>query len=375
MVHRNGTVRAADRFALIQALSEGVGDLHPAYFAMVMATGIVATACHLLGMTLLGLVLTWLNVAAFAVLWIATLARIVLYPARMLSDLLDHNRGVGFFTVVAGTCVLGSQFVQILDRPHQAVVLWVAGMALWALLVYTVFAGFTVKQNKPSLAEGINGGWLVAVVATQSVSILGGLLVPQFPVYREPILFLSLSLWAFGGMLYIWLIALIFYRYVFFHFSASDLMPPYWINMGAMAISTLAGTVLIAGAEQSRFLTELLPFLKGLTILFWATATWWIPMLVILGAWRHLYKRFKLAYDPLYWGAVFPLGMYTACTFQLAEVTELEFLLLIPRWFVFIALAAWSATFIGLTHRLFDRFVYPLVAGGLKHPVFKKWTP
>ena len=42
-----------------------------------------------------------------------------------------------------------------------------------------------------------------------------------------------------GGMLYIWMMSLIFYRYTFFPFSPGDLSPPYWINMGAMAISTL----------------------------------------------------------------------------------------------------------------------------------------
>ena len=32
-------------------------------------------------------------------------------------------------------------------------------------------------------------------------------------------------------------------------------------------------------------------------------------MLLILGIWRHVIRRFPLRYDPLYWGAVFPLGM------------------------------------------------------------------
>jgi Voltage-dependent anion channel len=72
--------------------------------------------------------------------------------------------------------------------------------------------------------------------------------------------------------------------------SPSDLAPPYWINMGAVAISTLAGTLLAAAAPLSPLVRELLPFIKGLTLLFWATATWWIPMLVILGAWRHVYQ-------------------------------------------------------------------------------------
>jgi tellurite resistance protein TehA-like permease len=58
-------------------------------------------------------------------------------------------------------------------------------------------------------------------------------------------------------------------------------------------------------------------------MLFWATATWWIPMLLTLGFWRHVYKRFPLRYDPLYWGAVFPLGMYSVSTKYLSLAFEI----------------------------------------------------
>jgi len=117
--------------------------------------------------------------------------------------------------------------------------------------------------------------------------------------------------------------------------------------MGAMAISTLAGSLLIKGTHGAPFLQSLLPFLKGFTIFYWVTGTWWIPMLVILAIWRHVYKRFPLKYDPLFWGAVFPLGMYTACTFRMADAMSLHFLDSVPNYFIYIALAAWSATFIG----------------------------
>ena len=152
-------------------------------------------------------------------------------------------------------------------------------------------------------------------------------------------------------MLYVWIIALIFYRYTFFSLDPRQLAPPYWINMGAMAISTLAGTILAENAANDPLLTTIRPFVVGLTLMFWATATWWIPLLLLLGVWRHVARHVSIAYDVVYWSAVFPLGMYTVCTHRLARVIEADFLNPIPRVTLVVALVAWAVTFLGLLHR------------------------
>ena len=230
----------------LAAGAEQVRTLSPAYFAMVMATGIVAIAAHLTGMFLVGRVLAVISLIAYVVLVAMTLTRIALFPRAVFEDLIDHQVGVGFFTLVAGTAVLGSQNVILFGMYRLGAGLWIVSCAMLFVIVYAVFAAFTVKQEKPTLAEGIHSGWLVAVVATQAVATLGAQIMQAFPGQIDKIAFVSRSaLWSSGGMLYIWMISLVFYRYTFFPLQPRDLKAHYWINMGAMAVSALGGAMLL----------------------------------------------------------------------------------------------------------------------------------
>src|ERR1044071_9399920 len=124
-------------------LSRAAADLFPGYFALVMATGIISIACFLLGMKTISLGLLVINVIAYVVLLLLLLVRLLFFFSRVRADIKDHVRGPGFFTVFAG-------------------------IGLWIVIMYAFFTAVTVSENKPSIEAALNGGWLLAVVATQS---------------------------------------------------------------------------------------------------------------------------------------------------------------------------------------------------------------
>src|SRR5690554_681846 len=318
-----------------------LSHLPTAYFALVMATGIVSIASYYLEFFALAELLFYFNIAAYLFLCLLYILRSVIYPANCTADITDHAKSPGLLTFVAGSSVLGSQFIVIAGNYRIASVLFCIGAVAWLVLIYTVFTVFTVKKDKPPINRAISGVWLLIIVSTQSVSVLASQLTGYIPIPGDLVLFFALAMFLCGCMFYIIIITLIVYRMSFFEMRAEEFAPAYWINMGAVAISTLAGSTLILNSQNWSFIQEILPFLKGFTLFFWAIGSWWIPLIVILGIWRHVFKQFPLKYHPQYWGMIFPLGMYTACTIKLSQAIELPFLMWIPSFFIYIALIAW----------------------------------
>ena len=326
--------------------------LFPGYFALVMATGVIAIAAKLLHFAYIPQLLLGVNWVAYPLLWLLTLTRAIAFRGDLLRDMADHQRAPGFFTIVAGSAVFGTQNLLVAGWHGVASALWWFALCLWLIIMYGFFTAVTVRERKPTLAGGINGAWLIAAVATQSLVVLRAALGVGGGEGADVLMFLALVFFLIGAMLYLAIIPLIFYRLTFVRMSAGDFGPPYWINMGAVAIATLAGVSLIDRAGDWPLLGPCLPFIHGFTLFFWAIATWWIPFLFALMLWRYGWKRDPLRYEPAFWGMVFPLGMYTTATYRLAHSFGFDFLLLLPRTIIFVALAAWLVTMTGLIHQM-----------------------
>jgi tellurite resistance protein TehA-like permease len=323
-----------------------VAHLDPGCFALVMATGIISNAFFLEGRRGLSDGLLAINLAVYAWLCVATAVRAARFPAALWADLASPGLVFSFFTIVAATDVLALG-IDLRGFATVALAMWLAAFAAWLILIYLGFAVLTFV-NKAGGARVIDGGWLNAIVGTQSLVILGTQ-VALLAVHAGPtILVLVHMLWMVGLGLYGILIVLLCYRMFFVELKPDDVNPQLWVVMGAAAISTNAGSTLVMSNGGVPFLLSIRPFIDGVTLGMWAWATWWIPLLLLLGIWKHGMHRVPLRYTTPLWSMVFPLGMYAVASHRLSLVAEVPALQSLSRVMVWVALAAWTATAIGL---------------------------
>lgn len=335
-------------------LVNSIRELPLGSFAFVMATGIISVGAHLADLPVLAWALFGVAALGYGVLWLLMMIRFILIRRQMWSDLIGSAGAPECLTIVAGTCVLGSQVVLLVGNVTCGLALWFLGGVLWILLLYAFFLAGFVIEPKPTLERGLTGTWLLATVSTESVAILGTLLASHLGGWRDSLFLISLSLYLLGGFLYALIITMITYRLIFIPLSADMLTPPYWIGMGAEAITVVAGTHLIVKAADWTIVQELLPFLKGLTLFFWVTATWWIPLLLALGVWRHAYQRMPMRYQSQYWSLVFPLGMYATSTFGIGHLLDLPAFIAGAHVVLYVAVTAWLIAFLGLIQAIMD---------------------
>jgi tellurite resistance protein TehA-like permease len=317
-----------------------VRDLHPGYFAFVMASGIISTGTFLLGPSWLSRALLAAACAGLIVLAVALAARLVFFRPAVAADIQAPDRVFGFFTIAAGLDVLGVRLT-LAGHPLATAALAVLAAAVWLALTYGVPASLLLTRAHDSVLGGVNGSWLLWVVATQSLSIAAAILAPSWPGQAELLATVATALWCVGLLLYLMIVALILLRWLTVPMTPATLGPPYWILMGATAISVLAGARDFALSAHIPVVRATAGFVEGFSFALWAFGTWWIPLLVILGLWRHVRRHWPLTYEPTLWSVVFPLGMYSVATLTFGKAAHLAFMEPLARFMLWVAVAAW----------------------------------
>lgn len=326
-----------------------IRTLNPGYFAFVMATGIVSVGLSNNGWTLASAILMWICAIGWVTLAALYLTRLAIFRKELVNDFLNPAAAFAFFTIVAGTNVLGTR-IAMDGHFGLGITFLILGTIFWLCLGYGIpWASFFGPAQHPILKQA-NGTWLIWTVATQSVAVLAATLEPHFTAIQRELAILAVCCWAIGLGIYVVVIITLHIRLIMLKPEPADFTTPYWISMGALAITILAGgkiTMIVEGPSVP-MVNATHQVVSAGSALCWAVGTWLIPPILAIGYWRHFRHKIPLNYQPPLWSMVFPLGMYAVSSDVLGKALDLPIVEFVGYWELWIAFAVWIVVFVGM---------------------------
>jgi tellurite resistance protein TehA-like permease len=320
-----------------------------------MASGILSVGMRLNGFGALSVLLLAVCAGSFVALVALTGWRLASFRDAVVDDFTDPARAFGFFTFIAGANVLGVRLAMDGYQALTAGLLVVAGLT-WAVLGYVIpWTAVLGRAQRPVVALA-NGTWFIWVVASQSVAVAAATLEPVFAMARDALAVVAGFSWSVGVFLYAAAGIFVAARMMLYELRPRDLTPPYWVAMGAAAITVLAGARIVEMADAP-MVAVTRGLIAGMSVAFWAFATWLIPALAAAGWWRHRVHRVPLVYDATLWGIVFPLGMYAVAGIYLGHADKLPLVGIIGGVELWVAFTAWLLTFAAMAVHIVRTFV------------------
>ncbi|MFJ2933016.1 tellurite resistance/C4-dicarboxylate transporter family protein [Streptomyces sp. NPDC087219] len=281
-----------------------------------MATGILSVGLSLTGFEVVSVVALWLATALWLLLALGFSALLLRDPRRW-EVTADTPPAL---TAVAATTVLGVRF-ELLGLTPVAVSLLVIAALVWPVMLVAVLRHLTRRAP---------GAVFLICVATQGLAILCAVLVPEAGDWLARV---ALALFLLGLLLYVDALARFDVRQVVT--GAGD----HWIAGGALAISALAGSKLLASGVWSGGAATTL---RTATLVLTALDLVWYAVLLCGEC-----ARPRLGYDVRRWATVFPLGMTAVASLSVAAATGVAWLETLGRGLLWIAVAVWLPTAYG----------------------------
>lgn len=337
--------------------SEAVATLAPGYFALVMASGIISVGLELEGFHAFSAILLAVCVIAYGVLVALNAVRLAAFRRPLRADFMHPGRAFGFYTFVAGTNVLGVRLAMTGAHWATAALLAVAGLA-WFVLGYVIPWTAVLGRDERPVVKDANGTWFIWCVASQSVAVACATLEPLAGSWKAALALLAVVAWSVGIILYAAVGIFVSLRLMMYRIRPEDLGPAYFVAMGAMAITVLAGARIVEMADAP-MVAVTRGLVAGASVVFWAFASWLLPVLIAAGCWRHLVKKVPLSYEPGLWGVIFPLGMYAVAGIYLGRADRLPVVELIGRTELWVAVGAFAVTIGGMLFHLWMTLVLP----------------
>ncbi|MFR0357762.1 tellurite resistance/C4-dicarboxylate transporter family protein [Streptomyces sediminimaris] len=294
----------------------------PAAGAAVMATGIVSVGLRMTGQE----VLSWITLVLASAVWAGLAANFGMSLVRGRERWWADARQPPSLTAVAATTVLGTRF-SLLGRPVLAEALLASAAVLWPVLIVEVVRN--CRRRMP-------GSVFLCCVATQGLAVLGATLAGA-----------GATAWLAHAALVLFGLGLVLYGFALSRFELRQVAEgqgDHWVAGGALAISALAGSKLLAADSARLYLwnDDDRGVLRTVTAALLVLDLAWYAVLLVAEA-----ARPRLRYDARRWSTVFPLGMTAVAVLSATTSLGAPWLRGPGQVLLWIAVAVWAAVAAG----------------------------
>ena len=316
------------------SFKDTVRHFNPAWFAAVMGTAVVPLAISFLDASwveYVAAVFIVLSVILFVVILIPWTLRLFLFPEAVRHD-LHHPIAASFFPTMPIAIVVVA--LDLLKYPELFFSSSTSqNIAFWLWLIGTVgiyVAGFVVLpriyQSDTIELSHANFGWFIPPVANLLIPVGGLELAMVFPDRFELTFLLSMVSLGIGLVLFVYVGALVYHRYVLESLPPSRFAATSFIAIAPTAIISVALFKLMRLFEAGTPLGLSAEAVKAFSVLgilvAWGFAAWAFVMAVVIVA--SYVRNLDLPYVLSWWAYAFPLGALAVSTGVAWKVTGFE---------------------------------------------------
>ncbi|OCC14341.1 C4-dicarboxylate transporter/malic acid transport protein [Dissulfuribacter thermophilus] len=342
-------------------LKKIIRNFTPNWFTVNMGTGISFLTLFNIradlfpGELLLGQVIWFVDIFFFVLFSFLFIYRMILFPDT-IKPMLQHPVQSMFLgaipmalvPVLEGFAIFGPSFLGE-QAINIALFLW------WIDVILAVGVGWllpylmSTTQEKHKL-ENMTAVWLLPIVASEVTASAGGVLAPYFSgETAKTIIIVSYVLWTFSVPLAFSILVILFLRLATHKLPHRAMATTSWLPLGPLGTGSL-GMLLLGSATKATYIgiyiSQISDFLASFGfitgLLLWGYGLWWYVM-----AWLFTIKYFNegLPFNMGWWGFTFPVGVFTAATFQLWRVTDYTIFEILGLIFSFQLIIFWILVF------------------------------
>lgn len=314
----------------------------PVWGASVMGTGVISSVFNALAAQ--NIIPTITSALATAFLIVASLIAIpvlgitslrwIKYPKDVMQDLGHPIKGAMSATFAGAFLVLA---VAVSTRATALALLLTAIGAGLAVFIGFVFLSGIFARGSTQPGQ-VTGAWFIPPVVTIIVPTAVAPTLVAAGGWQNELFWLSWVFLGIGSMLYLVVVATLFYRTATAPLPPAGLAPTLLIGMGPAGLIGLNLVLLAETAERIGLGGPALAQLSaGAATLIWGFGLWWgVATIFVL---KRGYE--KLPFALTWWGFTFPLGAWVVAGLIIASVTSSTIVLVISLLGAVILLTLW----------------------------------